>query len=158
MEKRREFLRKNRSSVITFAILNAGAILVLALFPLYCKYMWEGDGEKISVCLTVRYLKLYCPACGCTRALWSLMHLDIPSAFVYSPFLTVAAAVFIYCDSRAAVSLVRGRGGLCYLRPWMSVLLLIVLIVSFVMRNILLVFAGYDPLGDLGEFWARLRR
>lgn len=152
-EKQKSASRQRKRAVVAFASINIFAFLIVALFPLYCEYMWYGAGSDYRGCLFMRIFKLYCPFCGITRSFWYLMRLDIVNAFVFSPFALAAVTAFIYCDVKAFIFLIKGKEHILYISPWISKLLVAVLVVTFIVRNLLLVFCGYDPLGNIGDFW-----
>lgn len=145
----RRVCRERKGNVAAFVSVNLLVLLTLALFPLYCDYMWNGAGSDKSVCLFTRLFRLYCPFCGVTRSIWYLMRFDLVNAFIFSPFAFTAAVVFIYCDIRAFIALLKGKERISRLSPWISKLLVAVLALTFIVRNILLVFCGYDPLGNI---------
>lgn len=151
-EPRKEVCRingKRKRAIFALVSVNLLALLALALFPLYCNYMWYDGGVGHSVCLFMRLFKLYCPFCGVTRSVWYLMRADVVNAFIFSPFAVTAAGAFIYCDIRAFVSVFKRKERVIYWSSALSRLLLGVLVVSFVLRNLLLVIFGYDPLGNV---------
>lgn len=152
-EKQKSVSRQRKRAVAVFALINIFVFLTVVLFPLYCDYMWYGEGSDYRGCLFMRVFKLYCPFCGITRSLWYLMKFDIVSSFVFSPFALAAVAAFVYCDVKAFVSLINGKERIVYINPWISRTLVATLLLTFVVRNVLLVFCGYDPLGNIGEFW-----
>lgn len=152
-EKSQSVSRQRKRAAAVLALINIFVFLTVVLFPLYCDYMWYGDGSDYRGCLFAHVFKLYCPFCGITRSLWYLMKLDIVSSFVFSPFVLAAVTAFVYCDVKAFVSLIKGKEHIVYISPWISRTLVAVLLLTFIVRNILLVFCGYDPLGNIGEFW-----
>lgn len=145
--------RHHKEGFIVFLTVNIIILCVVAVFPFYCKYMWEGAGKDSSTCRMIEYLHLYCPVCGGTRAVWYLLHLDIVKAFIYSPVVVVCAAVFAYCDVRALIALLKDQRRIMYLNSAMVCLIIGTLIGVWIIRNILLITVGYDPLGDIGDFW-----
>ena len=153
MEDIREERRLRRRAWIGFAIFNAVVLVCLLLFPLYCKYMWDGAGQSVSVCLFKNIFKLYCPFCGSTRALWELLHLDFWKAVTYNPFLVIAFACFAFCDIRVFVNLLKGRTATSIVPPAITRSLLWSALIVTVSRALLLVFWCYDPIGDLAVFW-----
>lgn len=140
---------RHKKRIAVLISVNLLVLLALALFPIYCDYMWYDGGTGHSVCLFRRLFKLYCPFCGVTRSVWYLMHADVVNALIFSPFAVTAAGAFIYCDIRAFVSVFKRRECVLYWSPVISRLLLGVLIASFILRNLLLIIFKYDPLGSI---------
>ena len=127
---------EHKREALAFVLVNAFFLCVLIAFPFYCKYMW-----------------LYCPACGGTRAMWYLLHFDLLHSFIYNPFVPILAAIVLYCDVRALVSFIKGRNKFFYLSEKLTWILVGSLLTFWIIRNILLVFFGYDPIGDTDNFW-----
>lgn len=144
---------KRKGAVIAFTAVNLFVVAALISFQFYCNYMWNGGGADKSVCFFMRLFNLYCPFCGVTRSIWYLTRLDIVNAIIFSPFAVTAACGFVYCDVRAFVALLKGKEHISRISPWISKLLVTVLVATFIVRNLLLVFCGYDPLGNIGDFW-----
>ena len=56
-------------------------------------------------CVFRRFLGLYCPGCGMTRAIISVIHLDFLSAFYYNPlvFSLPYVAIYVLFDLKSKV-------------------------------------------------------
>ena len=88
-----------------FLIVLAAAVLAAAgLFYLYLTK--EGAGSGIS-CPIHALTGLYCPGCGASRAIRSLLHLDFLQALRYNAFITVASPFIGLYVAALAVSYVR---------------------------------------------------
>ena len=88
-------------------------------------------------CVFYKLTGLQCPACGISRMLISLAHLDFAAAFRYNAFLLVTAPVLLFCliypDVRFVLHGDRKMG-------WVNGLLwceLVLLIVFGVVRNLI---------------------
>lgn len=145
--------REYKREAIAFILVNEIFLCILIAFPFYCKYMWEGAGSGFEGCTMLKLFKLYCPACGGTRAMWYLLHFDLLHSFIYNPFVPILAAIVLYCDLRALVSFIKGRNKFFYLDERLTWILVGSLLTFWIIRNILLVFFGYDPIGDTDNFW-----
>lgn len=144
---------EHKSEAVAFISVNTIFLCILIAFPFYCKYMWEGAGSELEGCTMLKLFKLYCPACGGTRAMWYLLHFDLLHSFIYNPFVPILAAIVLYCDVRALVSFIKGRNNFFYLSERLTWILVGSLLTFWIIRNILLVFFGYDPIGDTDNFW-----
>lgn len=68
-----------------------------------CAVVWWADpttpGGPIPPCPTYALFGIYCPGCGASRMLYSLLHLDVPAALHYNALavaaVVVLAAVFV---------------------------------------------------------------
>ena len=58
----------------------------------------------------------------------------------------------------AWVRLLRGERKLFRFLAWEWIAVGVLLVVWGVARNLLMVYVGYDPLGDLGVFWNGIRQ
>lgn len=103
----------------------------------------------LFACRFARNLHFYCPGCGGSRALYALLRLDLLSSLAANPALLALLAVILYYGI-ALFRFGRGRGRVSV---WPAILFAAFLVVHFLLRNILLVFAGVDPLGDLIQHW-----
>ncbi|WP_082084024.1 DUF2752 domain-containing protein [Gordonia sihwensis] len=106
-----------------------------------CAAVWFGDpttpGGYLPPCPTRLMLHIDCPGCGSTRALYCLLHGDIPAALHYNAvgvlaFVLIAAAFVSY-----TIGLWKGRR----IRSWQHwryapVVTLVVVAAWFVVRNI----------------------
>ncbi|WFN92197.1 DUF2752 domain-containing protein [Gordonia sp. LUNF6] len=106
-----------------------------------CVAVWFGDpttpGGYLPPCPTKLLLHIDCPGCGSTRALYCLLHGDIPAALHYNAvgvlaFVLIAAAFVSY-----TIGLWKGRR----IRSWQHwryapVVTLVVVAAWFVVRNI----------------------
>ncbi len=78
-----------RSGLIKrIALVSAGAVLLLIL----ALYLWStGEGEGAGIPCPVRLLTgFYCPGCGASRALRSVLHLELYQALRYNVMVTLA--------------------------------------------------------------------
>lgn len=149
--------REHRSETVTFLTVNLALLTLAVLFPLYCKFMWEGDGAALGGCLMRRIFRLYCPVCGGTRALYALMHLDIIGSVIYNPLCLFLAVCTVCFDLHAFVALLKNRPVILRVGKWFAVATTAILILTFIVRNLLLVLLAFDPIGDLGGFWQAYR-
>jgi len=93
---------------------------------------------------------LYCPSCGCTRAIKYLLKLDIVNSFLANPMVIVAVIVVLICLAIAIYehNKLHYSKKLRMLRAKILGFFLIMWFVYAIARNLLLVYAGIDYLGD----------
>jgi hypothetical protein len=134
--------------------LGAHVILLIALllFPLY-RRIAEFLTVIFTSCILHDRFHLYCPLCGGTRALDALLSFDITSAFSFNPCVVLLALAFVAWDLRALIRLLRGEKSIYALPLWVWMTVIALTVGYGVLRNVLLVSIGYDPLGDLVGFW-----
>ena len=105
-------------------------------------------------CAMKQVFHLYCPGCGGTRAVNSLLHFDIVRSFLYNPLILYMAGVAAFYFFKAIYLLIKDKGN-TILSLDLRVLwaFLWIMLGFFVLRNILLVFFGIDYMGELAKFW-----
>lgn len=145
----------NRKAAKRYALLHAFLIVAAALFPLYVKLAAKiSDG--LPTCFLHDFLFLYCPLCGGTRAVSALLRLDIPAALRYNAFVVVIIAAALIFDGIALVRLLRGEKQLWRVPGQLWVVAVIAMAVFGIARNALMIWWGFDPLGDLSIIWNRI--
>jgi len=92
----------------------------------------------LPVCPLNAATGLWCPGCGATRSLYSLLHGDIASAFAYNPLFFVVLPFIAYYASRFAVQALRSSGARMELdmAPRTAYAIAVALVVFGVSRNI----------------------
>ena len=141
-----------RSAVIKFVCFHAAFALVAAFFSLYVRI-----ARLITLivpgCALHDFLRIYCPFCGGTRAIEALLAFDPISALrcnaLVVALLILSAVLYVI----AWVRLCRGETRLLSIPAWGWTTLLVVTILFGIVRNLLMILWGIDPLGDLQVFW-----
>ena len=109
---------------------SLGIILVLLM------YILLSDGLHINnECEIRRTIGLYCPTCGCSRMVLSIIHFKFYQAFRYNPFVFISLPVLIF---------VYVKQGICYIFMGKSIkgldkfviVYFIVIFIFGVLRNI----------------------
>ncbi len=127
----------------------AGPAAILAGAAGVGAFVWFADpmtpGGIIPPCPTNALLHINCPGCGASRALYSLMHGDVPAALQYNALVIVAVGLLAAAFVTYTLGLWRGRKvrGWQNLR-WAPMAVLVVVSVWFVIRN--LPVAPFDSL------------
>ena len=142
----------NRKAAKHFLILHGIAAGAALLFPLY---MWIAKllSAVFPGCAMHDFLFLYCPLCGGTRAVSHLLHFEFVAAVRANAFVVFAAAVALVFYILAWVRLFKGRERLFRIPGWLWVGLVVLMFLFGVLRNVLMVKWGIDPLGDLAAVW-----
>ncbi len=139
-----------------FIIIHIVLVALLALFPLY-RLVIDILPPPFSSCIMHDAMHLYCPACGGTRAVSSLLRLNILQALGENASVVLVAFVFLGYDIAAFVRLIQKKATVIKIPIWLWIVLPLILFVWFVARNVLLVAFSIDTLGDLGDFWRQVR-
>lgn len=138
-----------------FLALHGVAILGVFLLPLYMKIAsWLGD--VLGGCLMHRFF-IYCPLCGGTRTVAALSRFDFVSAWKYNAFVVLLCIAVLALDIWAWVRYFQKKEPLIILPKWSIIVFVVVFFAFFILRNILMIFFGIDPTGDLGYFWDAMR-
>ncbi len=129
-----------------------GVVLLAALFmPLYIKVAnWLGG--VFGGCLMHRFF-IYCPLCGGTRAIAQLTRFHFVEAWNYNALVVILCVVVLALDVWAWVRYFQKKEPLIILPRWSWITACVLLVTYFILRNVLMIFFGIDPTGDLVYFW-----
>ncbi|MBE6072275.1 MAG: DUF2752 domain-containing protein [Clostridium butyricum] len=109
-------------------------------------------------CILNSKFHLYCPGCGGTRALNSLLTLSLLDSFLYHPIVLYSVCIFIYYYIKTAISLLRKKE---YSKFHFNYLILYIglaiIIINFILKNILAISLNIDYLGDISLFWQSMK-
>lgn len=147
--------RKKRA--LWLVCLNAAAACFIALFLLV--YLPRAQEKTVlPACLFERWLHLYCPGCGASRALAALAEGRLKESFLSNPLVLEGMSVLILFDFFTVASFCGGSVQ-AWKRRRRKALTVVCFIVAatilwlLVGRNLLLTLGHYDYLGDLVLFW-----
>ncbi|MCD7824138.1 MAG: DUF2752 domain-containing protein [Oscillospiraceae bacterium] len=95
--------------------------------------------DFIHPCLFNQLTGYYCPGCGGTRAVISLLHINIIQSFIYHPFVpyvAIIAAIFMVSYTVSIIS--KGRIAYFRLRPIYFYISIALILINFAVKNILI--------------------
>lgn len=127
--------------LIHFALLVYGAFISL----LFSASNRLGGG---SFCLSHDLLRIYCPFCGGTRALFRLLQLKPLSALRFHAALVLTLPFLLLLDVRALCLILRDRSEQRLFPKWAWIFVGSVFVLYFIVRNVLLLGFGVDFAGD----------
>ncbi len=145
-------MKINRKSAIIWLGIHLGILLAALLFPFY-KKVTSFFSVFLTSCILHDRFSLYCPLCGGTRAIEAIASCNLAKAFAFNPLVTLLFFAAIAWDLGALIRLLHGRNRIFRLPTWVWISLISVTLLYGVFRNVLLIAAAYDPLGDLIGFW-----
>jgi hypothetical protein len=100
-------------------------------------------------CGLLTMFHVYCPGCGGTRALFSLLKGHFLQSFYYNPAVLLGAALILYYEIAVMVTLVKNNGKIYYYNKPTLVYVYIAVVLGYaVVRDILLVGYDIDLLGN----------
>ena len=137
----RAYVRLHLLLLLFGVVFCAWALCMRALFP-----------NGYLDCLLGDVLHLYCPLCGGTRALLSLLALDLAAALRYNLAVMAAIPVALLLELRA-LCLLRQRAPKPLLPRVLYPITVAYLIAWMLVRNTAMLL-GVDPTGDHAAFWA----
>ena len=101
-------------------------------------------------CFFKEVTHFYCPACGGTRSVMALLHLDIKRAFLSNPTVVYTAILFLWCIGGWTIKKLTDKD-IKIMKPrlWMLNFGACMFFGFAVIRNIMVYQFGYDYLGDI---------
>ena len=82
-----------------------------------------------------------------------LFKLDFLAALQANAFALLLIAVILFFDARALIRLLRGEERIFNVPKWVYTVMFILMIAFWILRNVLAIGFGIDPLGDLSSAW-----
>ena len=138
-----------------FLALHSVALLAALFMPLYIKLAnWLGG--VFGGCLMHRFF-IYCPLCGGTRAIAALTRFQFLEAWNYNALVVLLSVVVLGLDVWAWIRYLQKKEPLIILPRWSWITACVLLVTYFILRNVLMIFFGIDPTGDLVYFWDAIR-
>ena len=135
-----------RKNLIIFIFMNLSLILFAVIYSAF--FFHEGDSELFG-CVFKETFHLYCPGCGGSRSLAALMRFDFVSSFILYPPIIISSVAVIEYDVRLALSLIFKSERFTSRYRFLTFLIIpISILLTFIVRNLLLVYFGIDTVGD----------
>lgn len=141
--------------VLWLLLIHAAAAVGILLFPYYKSWADRVFGW-FPTCPMHDFLHIYCPLCGGTRAVDALIRFRLVEALRCHPIVVLFCAAVLVYDAAVWVRLLRRKQPLLPRVPMWAVWTTLGLFAGYwILRNLLLVGFGVDPMGDLAGFYAR---
>lgn len=133
-------MKRNRSNRSAFTDREMyPTLLITAAALIAAAALWFLMGKPtISACWFYSAHHIYCPGCGCTRALIALLHGDFLHSLYYNPAVPFAGiTVAAYLLSQTVWRLCGRRGWVLHYCSWWIPTLFLLLAGNCILRNIL---------------------
>lgn len=129
-------------------VVVGGACLFLFGFMLLQRY----DILPTLPCIMHALLHIYCPGCGGTRALFSLLHGRILASLLYNPAVITGGLMILYYEVGVLLTLLRKDGRYYFTRSLKLVYAYLIMVVTFaVVRDYLLLVQHIDLIKDVAS-------
>ncbi len=116
-------------------------VLLIACFFLGTNLLRAFDLTK---CSFYEMTNLYCPGCGGTRAVSSLLKLNVLSSFKYNAIVPIGFSIFLFYDVKILKSILKNDMSFFDNHKYIPVLFFVFfLVLYFIVRNVFLIF-GID--------------
>ena len=107
----------------------------------------------LTGCLLHNFFHLYCPLCGGTRAVEALTQGEVLVAWHYNAAVMIFLCGLLVYDAVCLIRMLLGKAGWWSL-PQKSWIFVAALFLGYaVLRNLLMIVWGIDPVGDLAWYW-----
>lgn len=146
----REISKFNKRVYLFFTGITFAIIIYFVLYKL--------GAIKISFsnkpCMAVKYLHLYCAACGGTRSIRALCDFNVLHAIKCNIWVVYSCVFYLVFYIKSTLYYFSGKDSklfkikLSYIVIW-----IIIAITNVVLKNILVVFFSCDYLGDILKYW-----
>lgn len=131
-----------------FTVLNLSLISFALIYTLCVKRL-EGTENEIK-CFVQNTLHIYCPGCCGSRSLEAFLKFDFIKSFLLYPAIPLAAVAVLVYDTRLLLTLIkkdtRYTDGYKFK---IFIIIPIAILLTFLVRNILLLGFGIDTVGDI---------
>lgn len=110
-------------------------LISITLLILLITYLYLGNKFHIYIdCPIKKITGLYCPGCGITRMLLSILQLDVYQAFRYNPLLFICLPFFVFFIIESIISKKEPLYNKIPTKIW--VMIIIMFIIYGILRNI----------------------
>ncbi len=141
-----------RKSLWIWIAVHLALLLGIFLFPHYLRWT-SGRVFLFFGCILHDFAHLYCPFCGGTRSLSAILHGSLGDAFRFHPLLPLLLLAGIIYDGMTLFRILKGKKLPVRIPKPLAVGALAAVVGYWILRNVLLVAFGIDPIGDLCLYW-----
>lgn len=143
MEKKLNYRAIKRDFLVANAAAGFGILLLFGFLLLKQKGFFPNPP-----CVVHDLFHVYCPGCGGTRAMFDFLQGHILQSLHHNPAVVLGLILIAYYELGAVVTLAKKDGRYYGCQIWPVYVYLVIVGIYTVVRDILLVVAGIDLLGD----------
>lgn len=140
-------VRKKR--LIYFAVINISLLMTALSLVTLAKAVSGTPFSLVTDCPSHIMFGIYCPLCGGTRAISSILRGDILLSLVYNPAVLPAIISFIIYDISALIAILKNKDKILKVHKAVWISILVILGVNWIVRNALLVIWDIDYIYSL---------
>ena len=143
----------NKSEKLFFIISTILFISSIIFFILYKMFNFNISLSS-HPCFLCKYVHIYCPGCGGTRAFKSLLNFSFIDSFLYNPIVIYSAFGFLYYYIKTLLFIIkRGKSNPFTFSFTFLYIGLAIILINFIAKNILAIYFNIDLLGDMSIYW-----
>ena len=140
-------IRKRR--LIYFTLINITLLLTALSLVTLAKAVRGTPFSLVTDCPSHIIFGLYCPLCGGTRAISSLIRGDLILSLIYNPAVLPALIAFVVYDVFALIAILKNKDKVLKIHKSVWISILAILIINWLVRNALLIIWDIDYIYNL---------
>jgi len=142
-------LKKRQRLLINYCLINGILLLLLLTYLIVLRFTDPTPLSILTQCPAHTFFGIYCPGCGGTRAIKSILTGHWIQAFICNPAVTLFSFLFVIYDVRILMAILYNCPTLPWPKRWMWISLSAIFLVNFLIRNYFLLFQGIDYLSNI---------
>ena len=142
----------NRKALLIWIAAHLALFLGVLLFPRYLQVS-TGLFSVFFGCILHDFAHLYCPFCGGTRSLGAILRGSFGEAFRFHALLPVFLLGALIYDGIILYRILKGEKLPLRIPKPLAIGVLVAIGGYWILRNVLLIAFGIDPIGDLYLYW-----
>lgn len=133
-----------QKKLLLFFIINASLALAAIALVIVAKITSENALSELTDCPAHKLFGLYCPFCGGTRAIGSLLKGDVLASLTYNPAILPGIVAFIGYDIVVFKNIITNKSPIIHIHKPVWISLVVILLINWIVRNMLLLVWNID--------------